>query len=312
MMKMVEKLFSFQEIGMLMNNLIISDTGESKPPLNKVLGDVNHDEDVIQMWLHGKSSKTILMYSRHIQRFLTYIDKGLREITLSDLQRFVDSLNNLSDNSCKVILCAVKSLLSFCNRMGYTTFNVGSALIIPKSRDTLNDRILSEEQVYQMLAGEKSIRNKIILRLLYSSGIRVSELCGLKWKDLSERNQGGQITVYGKGSKTRSILISSETMNILNEIRYKASPESSIFIGQRGGSLTSSAVWRIIRKAAKRVGITTNVSPHWLRHAHASHALDRGAPLHLVKDTLGHANISVTSQYTHSRPSDSSSRYLGL
>src|SRR5208283_799632 len=79
-----------------------------------------------------------------------------------------------------------------------------------------------------------------------------------------------------------------------------------------GGRLDASAVHRIVRNAARRAGVAGNVSPHWLRHAHASHALDRGAPAHLVQQTLGHSSLAVTSVYAHARPSDSSARFLAV
>ena len=83
-----------------------------------------------------------------------------------------------------------------------------------------------------------------------------------------------------------------------------------VFRSRKGGHLDESMVWRIVRKASKRAGIDKDVSCHWLRHAHASHALDRGAPIHLVQACLGHASISSTGKYLHARPTDSSANYL--
>ena len=85
-----------------------------------------------------------------------------------------------------------------------------------------------------------------------------------------------------------------------------------MFRSRRGGHLHPSQLLRIVRRAAKRAGITKAVSPHWLRHGHASHALDRGAPIHLVQATLGHASVATTGRYLHARPSESSSTYLSL
>ena len=89
-------------------------------------------------------------------------------------------------------------------------------------------------------------------------------------------------------------------------------PDAPVFRSRKGGPLSPVQAWRIVRAAAKRAGIAGDVSPHWLRHAHASHALDRGAPVHLVQATLGHADLRTTSKYTHARPTDSSARYLGI
>ncbi len=90
-------------------------------------------------------------------------------------------------------------------------------------------------------------------------------------------------------------------------------PEAPVFPSRRGGGhLDPSAAWRIVRSAAACAGIEGNVSPHWLRHAHTSHALERGAPVALVRDTLGHSSVSTTNGYLHARPNDSSARYLAV
>jgi len=85
-----------------------------------------------------------------------------------------------------------------------------------------------------------------------------------------------------------------------------------VFRSQRGGHLDPSAVHCVVKAAAKRVGLSAGVSAHWLRHAHVSHALDRGAPIHLVQSTLGHASMAITGRYLHARPNDSSARYLAV
>jgi integrase/recombinase XerD len=92
----------------------------------------------------------------------------------------------------------------------------------------------------------------------------------------------------------------------------RGAPVDPVFRSRAGGHLSTVQVWRIVRKAARDAGILTDVSPHFLRHAHASHALDRQAPIHLVQQTLGHASLQTTSKYTHAKPNDSSGRYLGL
>jgi len=136
----------------------------------------------------------------------------------------------------------------------------------------------------------------------------------LKWRDVQEREEGaGQITVYGKGGKTRVVLLSRETWVELIALKSEGAPDDPVFASRKGkGHLHPSQVKRIIQAAAERAGIEAPVSPHWLRHAHASHALDRGAPIHLVQATLGHASVATTGKYLHARPEDSSARYLGI
>ena len=88
--------------------------------------------------------------------------------------------------------------------------------------------------------------------------------------------------------------------------------DAPVFRSRKGGPLDASQVHRIVKGAAERAGLPAEVSAHWLRHAHASHSLDRGAPIHLVQQTLGHASVATTGRYLHARPTDSSARYLGV
>jgi site-specific recombinase XerD len=207
-------------------------------------------------------------------------------------------------------LSAVKSLFAFGHRLGYLTFDVASPLRLPALREKLAERILEETDVLRMIALENMPRNKAILLTLYSGGFRVAEACGLKWSDLQSRDTSGQITVFGKGSKTRTILVPKSVWISLMSLRGDAPESGPVFRSRKRGHLDESMLWRIVRKAAKRAGIEKEVSCHWLRHAHASHALDRGAPIHLVQATLGHSSISTTGKYLHARPTDSSANYL--
>jgi site-specific recombinase XerD len=182
-----------------------------------------------------------------------------------------------------------------------------------KIKNALAERILPEAQVHRLLALEPHPRNRVLLRLMYAAGLRVSEICGLKWRDTQERDGAGQITVFGKGGKTRVVFLSPETWIGLFSLRGEAEGDNPVFASRKGkGHLHPSQVKRIIKVAAERAGIEAPVSPHWLRHAHASHAPDRGAPIHLVQATLGHASVGTTGKYLHARPEDSSARYLKI
>ena len=188
--------------------------------------------------------------------------------------------------------------------------HVGAALVGKKH---LGVAILAEEQVLKMLALEPKPRNAALLRLLYGAGLRVSELCALRWRDVSERDDAAQVTVYGKGGKTRHVLLTRGTWGAVRAIRDDAGPDDALFRSSRGaGALDTRQVRRIVAAAARRAGVEANVSPHWLRHAHASHALDRGAAIHLVQATLGHSSVATTGKYLHARPSESSSKYLAV
>lgn len=125
------------------------------------------------------------------------------------------------------------------------------------------------------------------------------------------RTEGGQITVFGKRGKTRTVLLKPKSWAQLLAIRGAAGAVDAIFRSRKGGGhLDASQVRRIVYTAAKKAGLEQKVSPHWMRHAHASHALDRSAPIHLVQATLGHASVSTTGRYLHARPTESSSFYL--
>jgi integrase/recombinase XerD len=119
--------------------------------------------------------------------------------------------------------------------------------------------------------------------------------------------------VYGKGDKTRVVVLPGELWSQLLQLRSGAGEDEPVFASRnrdRGGHMHRYSVDRIVKAAAKRAGIQGDVSPHWLRHAHASHALERGAKIHLVQATLGHSSVAVTSRYLHARPEESSGLYL--
>ena len=177
---------------------------------------------------------------------------------------------------------------------------------------TWPQRILEESEVARLIDAAPEGRDRVLLKLLYVSGARVSEICGLKWCDAMARQEGGQITVYGKGGKTRAILLKPKVWQQLLSLKSEAAGAvDPIFASRKGGGpLDVSQVRRIVYAAARQAGLAQKVSPHWMRHAHASHALDRSAPIHLVQATLGHASVSTTGRYLHARPNESSSFYL--
>jgi len=272
-----------------------------------------HDDlALIALWMHGRPATTTRAYTREIGRFFGSTGVPLRETTLGDVQAFADELMllGLAPASQGRALAAVKSLIAFAHRLGYVPFDVGRPVKIPSNRDRLAERILSEAGVQRMFALEDDPRNLVLLRLLYAGGLRVSELAALTWRDVQERDEGGQVTVHGKGAKTRAVVLPVSVWRDLVALRGHAIPESPVFVSRQGGPLTARQAHRVVAAAAVRAGITDDVSPHWLRHAHASHALDRGAPVHLVKETLGHASLATTSRYTHARPGESSGKYL--
>ena len=130
--------------------------------------------------------------------------------------------------------------------------------------------------------------------------------------DADQRVQELLHAPVGKGGKTRVVLLSRTTWRALAALRGGAGTDDPVFWSRKSGALDPSAVHRVVKAAAERAGLDPAVSAHWLRHAHASHALDRGAPIHLVQATLGHASVATTGRYLHARPSESSSKYLAV
>ena len=268
------------------------------------------DEKLVELWLHGKSRHTQRAYRLDAERFLSFVARPLRAVTLADLQAYADSLSGAPATRIRA-LSAVKSLLTFGQRTGFLVLNVGAAVKLPPNKDTLAERILDEADVHTLLAREPGRRNRVLLRLLYRAGLRVSEIAGLCWRDAHARDDGGQVTVFGKGGKTRTVLLPSDVWRDLVSLRGEAGLDDPVFRSRRGSHLDPSAIFRIVRHAAERAELEAmgKVSPHWLRHAHATHALERGAPINLVQATLGHASVATTGRYLHARPTDSSARY---
>jgi integrase/recombinase XerD len=270
----------------------------------------NNDGECIDLWLHGRPALTASAYRADVASFRRVAPLPLRQVALADLQRWAESLTETSPATQRRKLAAVKSLLTFGHRIGYLALDVGRPLRLPKVKDTLSERILDEAEVQRMIALEPSPRNHALLRVLYSCGLRISEVAGLTWQDAKGTRKGGQLTVFGKGGKTRFVLVPLKLWKQLAALRGDAAPDDPIFRSREGGALYRSQVHHIVKAAAARAGVSPKASAHWLRHAHASHALDRGAPVHVVQQSLGHGSLATTTRYTHVRPDDGSSNYL--
>jgi integrase/recombinase XerD len=272
------------------------------------------DADLIELWLSLKTSAhTRRAYAADVARFLVFVNKALANVTLADLQRWAGHLGqgSLKAASQNRALTALKSLLAFAQETGYLAFNVAASIRLRPMRDTLAQRILDESAMSRLIDAAPDGRDRVLLKLLYVSGMRVSEVCGLKWGDAMAREPGGQITVFGKGGRTRAIALKPGMWRQLLAIKRDAKATDFVFRSRHGGgALDVSQVRRIVYAAAGKAGLEQKVSPHWMRHAHASHALDRGAPVHLVQATLGHASVSTTGRYLHARPTESSGFYL--
>jgi integrase/recombinase XerD len=291
------------------------------------------DEMLIAMWIDNTASSTKEAYMADLRQFFKQMPVSIQQIKLNHLQNYKNHLieSGKEYSTINRKLKSIKSLLSFAEKTGYTRFNVGVMVKLPKEKEELAERILTEDQTLEIIHLEKlhNQRNYVLLRLIYATGGRVSEICKLKWKDVHSRGETGQVTLYGKGEKTRHIILKPETYKVLIDYRGNSTDEDYIFKSRGGGKpgharskLDESQVYRIIEEAAIRAQIAlyqdkdgktrSHVSPHWMRHAHATHALENGANIILVKETLGHKSIDTTTKYTHVHPDKSSAQYLKM
>jgi integrase/recombinase XerD len=268
------------------------------------------DSMLLRLWLEGRPETTARAYARDAAALFAFIGKPLRAVTLGDLHEYVRSLSGLKPASIARKVASVKSLCGFAHRLGYLVLDVGRPLQTPRLRDRLAERIITEAEAGRMLELEPSARNHALLRLMYGCGLRVSEACGLCWRDCKPNKQGGQAAVHGKGGKTRAVLLQPKLWRQLAALRGSAGPDDPVLRSAKGGPLDRSRAHRIVKAAVARAGLPPAVSAHWLRHAHASHSLDRGAPLHVLQGSLGHGSLTTTTRYVHARPGDGSARYL--
>lgn len=294
------------------------------------------DERLVELWLARKASSTRRKYAEDLSKFLDFTGgKSLAAVTLSDLHDFASFISVLmAPSSQGRVLATIKSLLSFANKVGYLPFNVGAAVELPKVKDTLSERILTEAEAHKIMNAPKSARDRALLSVLYAGALRREEAVRLKWRDLKDRDDlgagVGQATLFGKGSKTGVALLPASVYSQVLALRKVteraadgrksaryAGEDEPVFRSRKrknglGGHLEVSQVNRIVTKAAEGSGIDHAVSPHWLRHAHASHAHARKTDLALIRDTLRHSSIATTGRYLHARPNDSSALHLGL
>ena len=270
------------------------------------------DAALVEMWVSRKNSQaTQKQYRQTWTQFNQAVGVPLQAVDFQALQSWIAGLTG-SENTRKVRVACVKSLFSFALKVGYIKLNPAVMLDSVKVKDELAARILTEDEVLSMIHKTTKQRDAVLIRLLYASAGRISEVCNLTWKDVASNGDSGQVTLFGKGGKTRTVKLSKATYKALCLLDNGVKDDSPIFVSQKGGRLDETQVHRIVKAAAVRAGISGNVSAHWLRHSHASHALDRGANIALVRDTLGHSSLSVTSRYTHAKPNESSALHLAV
>ncbi len=270
------------------------------------------DRELILIWLGGKSDTTQVSYNSTLTKFIEFIAKPLSEVKLEDLQLWERGLKarfKLTTVANKVLV--IKSLFSFGVKTGYLTLNVGSFLKTPKAKESLAEKILDVSDVKGLIKyGVRNERDRLLLSLMYGCGLRVSEVIGLTWDDLRSHSDGGKATVFGKGSKTRIVLIPDKLWQQVKEFEKYHRVNQYVFISRHHNQMERSVVHRMIKRACKRAGIDERASAHWLRHSHASHSLEAGCNLRLLQQSLGHASVTTTEKYLHISPDAGSSQFI--
>lgn len=283
--------------------------------VSRIAAALRDDAELIELWLHGRSRATQIAYRRDVARFLAYIEKSLAEVTLADLLDYASTINHLSDATRARMLSAVKSLLAFGHDVGHLPVNVGRPLKSPTVTRPPRAWVLSEAEVRRMIDTEPSPRNRLLIHLLYSTGLRVSEVCSLTWQDVRPRGSGGEVTVGAGSASVRVLALSPvvwrEMANLRREAR-EAADGAPVFRSQKGGHLHASSVWRVVRAASVRAGVDLPVSPRWLRHATAAHSLDRGMSIHAVQAMLGHRSPLSLIKYLGGGPPEAGVFCLGM
>jgi integrase/recombinase XerD len=277
------------------------------------------DAEIVESWLAGMGSQhTRDNFRRTAEVFLSRLQAGLRRSTVEDVREALESITqDMAPSSARQYVLRAKSLLSYAHRLGYTPFNAGT-VIKAKSNAAhrgaqLAKRIVSEVDVRLLIRAARTRRDSILFAVLYAGGLRISELVGLTWADVLARDGGKlQLNVMGKGRITRQVLLPASVAGPLLQLRGDAAETAPVFAGRTGAALKARGIQDLIKRTARAAGITVAISPHWLRHAHASHAIDRGATLPEVQATLGHASVATTSGYLHARPDSSSGLLLDL
>lgn len=310
-------------------NASAKDASARNAPATDSFQHASSDLELVQLWLSGKADNTRRAYRRDLEEFIDYVDKPIQRVTLGDVQAFrhrLEDERNLATATVARKLATIKSLFTFAHKIGYVQFNTGRPVRQPTPRRRLAEKLLTAGEVHRIFAAADTLRNLAICRLFYGSALRRSELATLEWRDLAARpdlpgsespSQGrGQVTVFGKGEKERTVLLSASTWRVLMQLRRQERAEgrgqagNPVFWSREGGALTGTQIYNVVRQMARRAGIDKPVSPHSFRHAHLSHALDRGATIEEARATAGHSSIQTTSVYVHARPDASTSDYL--
>lgn len=261
----------------------------------------------------GLADNTIKAYRRDLEKFIAFAQQ--RQLSTKHVQRrdVVDFLamlyrKGLDSRSVARHLTTLRNFFRFALIEGYVDEDPAATIESPKFRRSLPD-FLSLEEVDRLLGQPDTnmvlgIRDRAMIELMYSCGLRVSELCALRVSDL--RQEEGCVHCIGKGNKERLVPVGRQALQAvqryLRDSRPKLQGERTspqLFLGQTGNPIDRISYWQRLRKYGRKAGLRKSLKPHMLRHSFATHLLDRGADLRSVQIMLGHSDISTTQIYTH-------------
>jgi integrase/recombinase XerC len=253
------------------------------------------------------SSHTLRAYRKDLEIFFDYSKTEPEGIDMIDVRGFVAEQikEGMNKTSVSRRLSCIRSFFKFLYKEGYIKSNPAKFVSNPKVPKLL-PRFLSVDEVFSLVEkpegfGFIPVRNKAILELLYSSGLRVSELSGLNIEDLNIKES--LIKIRGKGKKERIVPVGSKAIDALKsyiiERMLLKSKDKALFLNRVRTRLTDRGVRRIVVKYARELAMYGQISPHTMRHTFASHLLQGGADLRAIQELLGHSSLSTTQKYTH-------------
>ncbi|AII50532.1 site-specific tyrosine recombinase XerD [Hymenobacter sp. APR13] len=263
--------------------------------------------------LSGNSVEAYVRDVNKLHHFLQirHLPNSPKEVTAELLREFLAYLGELelSATSQARILSGIKAFFSFMIMEDLLTHDPTDTLEAPKTGRKLPDT-LSYDEIVQLLDGidlstPEGTRNRAMLEVLYSSGLRVSELTGLRLSNVYADQ--GFVRVTGKGNKERLVPIGRDALKHLGlylqgircHLDIKPGHEDFVFLNKRGSSLSRVTVFTVIKAAADKAGVRKSISPHTFRHSFATHLIEGGADLRAVQEMLGHESITTTEIYTH-------------
>lgn len=248
----------------------------------------------IELKISKNSPHTIRNYLKINKNLLEFTNKQPDEITQDDIKHYMsENLTDKSSSSIIVFLAALK--YSYSNLLKK---EITLDIKRPKKEKRIPS-VLSKDEVKLLINSSKNQKSRLMITLLYASGLRVSELLNLKISDLNFNEKTGLVK-QGKGRKDRMFNIPQNTIEELKGyIESKKKTNNDYLFTGKKGKISSRNVQKIVSKAAKKAGIEKDVHPHTLRHSYATHLLENGTDIRLIQELLGHADLSTTQIYAH-------------